>query len=166
MRLRDVMKDNAENWYSFLLRKQGRDIKREEMLLVTGCDLTSRWTSIIHSERDQRNFLFRLPEVAPINVGLGAQGMWSSNSLVPPRSGPTENQRMAREETADVKVFNQCVFLRAWRHRKPKRVPVDSRAAAEPEDLEMGRNNEGNTPVTAPVSYCSDGDEGMLEFID
>jgi hypothetical protein len=101
----------------------------EDIILITGRDLTKRWAIATFTEtaRDA-GVSFNVGDA----VGVGAWGSWTSNVQVPLHDGPTSSDPSAPDgnvnrlirDTADLplrgsppplKDLNQCNFLRGFR---------------------------------------------------
>lgn len=117
---------NHTQWLSFANDELARGITLNDIVFVTGCDLTKEWTIATFNEATydvEASFSVNVP---PGAAGAGVWGEWQSEAHVPNRSGPgpllppplpTSNSVTSGESDRNTfqANFNQCIFLRGYR---------------------------------------------------
>lgn len=100
-------------WYHFALMDLRRDIKLEDLILVTGCVLTRKWTTATYlSSTRTVNAAFgaQVAPVAEFTFSLSAG--WRTSSAITTRPGPYHPPSLQDHE--ETLANNQCVFLRGF----------------------------------------------------
>jgi len=100
-----------KDWYHFALDFE--DIKLEDLILVSGCDLTRKWTTATYSCSNRTVNATLGAQVAPVaEFKFSLSAGWRTSSAITTRPGPYRTPSpQGHEETL---VNNQCVFLRGF----------------------------------------------------
>lgn len=165
--LEDCMLKNYPEWFAFLRDELGYNIRLRQMILVTGCDLTSEWATATFIERSlDTGIEFKAgdPTGATVSANLSLWGQWSSSIGVPHRCGPsTMGAREGITTGKESQTFNQCIFLRSLRVSErwaALRVPKVIKAAAGFTDLREHRDDDDSS---SPLfSSEEDSDDELL----
>ncbi|KAH8103698.1 hypothetical protein DFH11DRAFT_1488286, partial [Phellopilus nigrolimitatus] len=130
--LKEYMLANCDSWHEFAI-SEGRDIQLHDIILVTGCDLTTDWAMATFNERSsgvEVSFEVGSPSLV-VSAGVSLWGKWSSTVEIPYRCGPI---LPSTESLTDP--FNQCVFIRGYRIARRLFWLKKLSAAAEPKDFD------------------------------
>ena len=139
-RFADYMIKHHRSWASFTNNRLERGVSPSDLILVTGCDLTSEWACAAWCEKTNSgrlNFVVGVPGV--VEGSLSLWGRWECSQsvernvgpqpLVPPEptrpspqsaaldtpSMPSSEITSSLPSLAPPTTFNQCVFLRGFR---------------------------------------------------
>ena len=154
------MVENYRSWLHFAQTTLRRDVQLQDMIFVTGCDLTTEWATVAFLGEQTVEAFARFHVDVPVAGALGMSssiwGSWMSamSTMTPARCGPSQMSstpftttqpedhvlRNSLEGTgAPIPPrrveFDQCVFLRGFRVKEYTRFLPRLKAAAEPEDL-------------------------------
>lgn len=166
------MLKHYRSWVHFARENLGRDVHVRDLVLVTGRDLTKQWATATFLEKAKdAGISFQVGDGFGSllgQAGLSLWGSWSSNTLVPHRSGPVAvvppeevvSSQLRIEGSNDQPVspsvsnkYNQCVFLRGFRVRERTRLfPRVIKAAAEGEG---GEDPNDHDPPQSSSSFLS-----------
>ncbi|KAH8117720.1 hypothetical protein DFH11DRAFT_854157 [Phellopilus nigrolimitatus] len=131
--MKDYIGKNCDSWHKFAI-SEGRDIQLHDLILVTGCDLTTDWAMATFNERSS-GVEVSFEVGGPVaSAGFSIWGEWSSTVDIPYRCGPILTNSALKSPLTEQ--FNQCVFIRGF--RKARRLPWFKKlyAAAEPKDFD------------------------------
>ncbi|KAL4248782.1 hypothetical protein ABKN59_008349 [Abortiporus biennis] len=153
---RRYMLDHYESWLAFA-NDQGHGIRLQDLILVTGRDMTEDFAMLAFSHNQGRlgvEFEAGVPNLASVDAAVW--GSWRCDFPVYENWGPQErspqvddwehpspedtslNDYVTMEPHGDNPgpQFNQCVFLRGFRiHRRVKIFPTVIKAGAGPDDV-------------------------------
>ena len=100
-------------WYNFALVDLRRDIKLDDLILISGCVLTRKWTTATYSRSDRAINATLGAQVAPVaEFKFSLTAGWRTSSAITTRSGPYHPPSLQDHE--ETLVNNQCVFLRGF----------------------------------------------------
>lgn len=178
--LKDYMLQHYRSWIAFFRDNLGYDVALQDIILVTGCDLTADWEMATFNERTtQCDIEFKVGDPAFGPSGSSAfWGTWQSSIHAPHRCGPcptqppvspndpsTVDNAISQEDGPDKgPKYNQCIFLRGFRVRERKLLaPQVIQDAAEPQDSDINRDvDEDIEPIIS--SLDSDSDESDVKM--
>ena len=130
----------------------------KDMVLVTGCDLTTKWATAAFAE-DARERQFRFTAVRDSSLAtIQSSRVWMTYH-VPLRVTTRVGPRQRNDSRGDRVQASQCVFVRGYRISERFLVPRVIKAAAKPEDLERHRDDEGLTRLAVTKSLFDSDDE-------
>lgn len=163
---------NHVSWLAFANDTLGRGISLRDIVLVTGCDLTNKWTIATFDEETVDAEVCFSVNALPGSTGFGIWGEWQSEVHVPNLSGPgpllppplsaststTESTEIISRTTD----FNQCIFIRGY-HIIHRLLPfaLKLRAAAEPQDLPRDSDPFAQSPV-----LCEDDTANLIDSLE
>lgn len=169
---------NHKSWVQFA-NDEGHGIHTEDLLLVTGRDMTEDFSMIAFSHNERR-FDVQFEAGAPLLASASASvwGSWQSQLPVYENWGPQErepsldgSQSPSPSVPTSSPQYNQCVFLRGYRiYRRAKLLPTVIRAAAGPHDLPPGDDSSNSELPVGPFdpgvgsdteSICPSGVDGV-----
>ncbi|EIM79906.1 uncharacterized protein STEHIDRAFT_172904 [Stereum hirsutum FP-91666 SS1] len=160
------MLENCSRWLA-LVEMQGLGLRMEDIVLVTGCDLTSAWAVAAFTDSGVDASVQLHVGATPAGaVDIGTNVSWRNERNVERHWGP--RRRMTSGFGADPfqqvatpsSEQNQCIFIRGYRVKFRSRfLPKKLVAAAEPVDYDMD-DDEDHGPISTVGSY---GNDGMLE---
>lgn len=160
------MLENCSRWLA-LVEMQGLGLRMEDIVLVTGCDLTSAWAVAAFTDSGVDASVQLHVGATPAGaVDFGTNVSWRNERNVERHWGP--RRRMTYGFGADPfqqvatpsSEQNQCIFIRGYRVKFRSRfLPKKLVAAAEPVDYDMD-DDEDHGLVSTVGSY---GNNGMLE---
>ena len=110
---KDHMLKYYRQWYNFALVDLRRDIKLDDLILVSGCVLTCKWTTATYFRSDRAVTATLGAQVAPVaEFKFSLSAGWKTSSSITTRPGPYHPPSLQDHEEALVN--NQCVFLRGF----------------------------------------------------
>lgn len=113
-KLGEALLQNYRPWLAFLREHFGSDIPLREMVIVTGCDLTTDWATAVLSNRNvSGNISFTVSDAQTVSATPAIWGKWECSTSMPVRCGPSSAQK--GRHLPDTPVSNQCVFVRCYR---------------------------------------------------
>lgn len=144
------------DWHAFAQEKRNPEMPLSDIILVTGCDLTREWATVVFTEKASNasiNFTAGVPSYP--SVGASFWGSWSTETSVPHRCGPVPP--MVMDELSGLLTapsttiqesgpYNQCVFIRGYRVQERLMFPKKLKAAAGPSDVQGQRDPEPEVP--------------------
>lgn len=170
------MLENYRSWLEFIRNKLGCLVRVSDIAFVTGCDLTADWATAAFVEKSTEcNIDFKAGDPAFGAATASFWGTWQSSVSVPHRCGPgpvrppspSDHQSIVAGSSSprEGPLFNQCIFLRSFRVFERKlRAPKVIKAAAEPEDMDMDRDEELYPAISFTSSEESISDSSNDEY--
>ncbi|EJD03592.1 uncharacterized protein FOMMEDRAFT_83093 [Fomitiporia mediterranea MF3/22] len=168
---RSYMLKHYKSWWRFI-RDLGFDFELEDIILVTGHELTANWaTATLIESATHGGFRIQAGDAVALSASTSISGASESAIHVPIRVGPSpynpplqhlrnHNGDINRDDIEPFK--DQCIFLRGFRVKERLFMFTKMRAAAEPEDMDMDRDIDAESgPI--PVVYDSDDDVQLEE---
>jgi hypothetical protein len=171
----------VESWLSFAIQ-DGRDVKLEDLILVTGHDMTSEYAMAAFCDTQRAVSLEFQASLTPASASASVWGSWRSSSSVHHNCGPqvrvppsqmahaqpivmieAQSEPQSRDLLEDMppKSYNQCVFVRGFRVKKRVGIPRIIKAAASPHDLASGDRRDEMSPLTADFSETTSNDYSL-----
>ncbi|KDQ54309.1 hypothetical protein JAAARDRAFT_135733, partial [Jaapia argillacea MUCL 33604] len=152
---KDHMLKHYRSWYEFAVHQCGCEIKVSDLVLVTGCHMTTKWAMAAFSNSDVRasgSFGAGIP--GGVSAKFSLSGGWSTSRFVHHHSGPqpsflgTKAQGSSNPDGSEEDDRNQCVFLRGYRVMERRFLgPKVIEAAADPQNLGHEGPEQGDTAV-------------------
>ncbi|THG99190.1 hypothetical protein EW026_g3110 [Hermanssonia centrifuga] len=138
-----------KSWVRFA-NDQGHGIDVEDLLLVTGCDMTADYAMLAFTQNDRRREVRFEAGIQNIASTSASWGKWQCQFPIVydswgPQDHVMENVVCEGNDNAGKTQLkhNQCVFLRAFRvYRRAKLLPKVIKAGAGPHDLGSGRRHD------------------------
>lgn len=169
---------NYKAW-SIFAGEQGHGIDVEDLILVTGRDMTEDFSMVAFSQNEGRiEMQFEAGASKLGSASFSAWGSWLCELPVFENWGPQERvPHVPNESNADVGYgmesdtpkYQQCVFLRGYRiYRMARIFPRVLRAGAGPHDLGPGHWEDDQEVSPFLVSDANDApmDEDTPEFLE
>lgn len=160
---------NFRSWEAFAIAS-GHDVAVEDLILVTGVDMTADFSMLAFREcDDQLSVSFKGYAHGVASLGMSAWGSWVCEYPVFENWGPQKTQpetsssssSRAQEGSSESPEYKQCVFLRGYRvYRRARIFPSALKAGAGPHDLGSGDKHDTEDSACA-ANY--DSDEQMHE---
>lgn len=99
---KEYAKDNVESWLE-CARRNGHNIKLEDLILVTGVDLTTSWATAVFSDTQlEADFSLDVKfSSAGLGLGLACQLSWQNASSAFVNSGTTVTDTRGAHASAD-----------------------------------------------------------------
>jgi len=165
---------HCDSWVAFANRI-GYGVRLEDVLLVTGHDLTSNYAMAAFSNPRDTTFSLEFSADVPtlLSAKASAWGSWKSSQVIHKNMGPQivipedpGEQVLVRTtfgERQNSQKFDQCIFLRRLMIRRRKRYAFLKRieAAAGPKDLD-GPEDEDSPPSDEVVSIFERENRGAV----
>lgn len=147
--------ENCERWLAFS-ELRGLELRMEDIVLVTGCDLTTNWAVAAFTNHETDASIQLQMGSSFQGLGLGTHISWKNERNVERNWGPREvfgasihlpGPPVAMSSThiselpsvMDDSYQDQCVFVRGYRVKlRGRLLPKKLMAAAEPINLEGG----------------------------
>ena len=111
--MEDYFVEHATAWLADAKSKMMNISNLHEYTLVTGCDLSGDWATVIVDKETQNDTVSFKADTSDLNgprANLSVWGSWSDMSTVPKRQGPSRSCTHYDEPTLD-----QCIFIRGVR---------------------------------------------------
>ncbi|KAI5119295.1 hypothetical protein M0805_008210 [Coniferiporia weirii] len=143
--------ENYSSWFTLIYDKLGREVRVQDIILVTGCHLTAEWAmGVLFWQTTSGSF--GLGAGGPVGGTLSAAASTSRNfSLLLSQSGSGDPATASRRD--------QCIFARGFYVKERLGLwPRAIRASADPEDLDMDKNTD-NAPSVLAIENNHDSDE-------
>ncbi|KDQ54312.1 hypothetical protein JAAARDRAFT_697179 [Jaapia argillacea MUCL 33604] len=167
---KNYMLENYRSWFDFAVDQCGCEIEVSDLILVTGCDLTTQWAMAAFSTTDVRASASVGGQVpGAISAKFSLKGGWTTTRFVHHHWGPQPSRWMTKApETPSSqptdKLPDQCVFLRGYRVKERRFLgPKVIEAGAGPHDIGGYSPEDGNTKV---YSTDSDSNEEVESLSD
>ena len=110
-RFKKHMLAHYKDWYHFALDFE--DIKLEDLILVSGCDLTRKWTTATYFRSNRAVNATLGAQVAPVaEFKFSLSAGWRTSSAITTHPGPYHP--LSLQDHEETLVNNQCVFLRGF----------------------------------------------------
>jgi hypothetical protein len=151
---------NINEWFAFA-QERGSGISREDIILVTGCDLARTWATIAFQERGEQiafgvqvsgvtNVTWQFtPEGAQgVAYNLGPSGQVRSCIRFLPQQTATGHGRTFLNQNPPE---NQCIFIRGFRVARFSMILPRLRGAAGPAQLPEGDSDSDKELQGIPV---------------
>ena len=168
-RFKRYILDNYKSWETFAT-DHDHGISVEDIILVTGRDITEDFAMIAFSHQEQHlNMSFEISASQIASTSASAWGSWKCEFPVFKNWGPQGTKRRVRAElmpTAEDRIlgepqFKQCVFLRGYRLKFRMRIITKViRAGAGPHDLGFDGGDQQDVPT---LQSSEDEMEAVLE---
>ncbi|KDQ18908.1 hypothetical protein BOTBODRAFT_126729 [Botryobasidium botryosum FD-172 SS1] len=180
------MRKHIDYWVVFAYNLQ-LGIKEEDIILVTGCDLTTSWAAAAAALKQEAQDVSTSPETGLLggSGSLASRSAWSSDRHVGHNLGPhtrltqgaidanpgalvlTGNTYLSQSSSSLAQVintnYNQRIFIRSYRWMKRMFLPLKKmRIAAKSADPEY---DDDHSPLMAEiegVSLCHGGDLDLV----
>ncbi|KDQ18584.1 hypothetical protein BOTBODRAFT_104256 [Botryobasidium botryosum FD-172 SS1] len=179
MAFQGYMRRHTDYWVAFAYNLQ-LGLKEEDIILVTGCDLTTSW-AVAAFRQEARDVSISL-EIGLVggSGSLASRLAWSSDRHVEHNSGPRtrlaqgavgvssgalvltgNNTHLSQSSSSLAQAinssYNQCVFIRSYRWKKRKFLPLKKMcAAARPANLEYDDDHSPPMDGIEGASTCHD----------
>ncbi|KIM42735.1 hypothetical protein M413DRAFT_26736 [Hebeloma cylindrosporum] len=157
---REHMLSRYKDWHNFASRACQRNIKPCDLVLVTGCDLTSHWATATYVKRDQGIDASLGADVAPVaNATFSLTGGWTASPEIDTRQGPSPFQnyegRGSQNKKREQREYTQCVFLRgiSVKERPARAIPEENVAEGPLENDNIPVESTDETFITALLDY-------------
>ena len=113
------MLKNYRQWYNYALVDLQRDIKLDDLILISGCVLTRKWTTATYFRSNRAINATLGAQVAPVaEFKFSLSAGWRTSSAITTRPGPYRPPSLQDHEEiqnlSETLVNNQCVFLRGF----------------------------------------------------
>ncbi|KAF8528479.1 hypothetical protein BU17DRAFT_38248 [Hysterangium stoloniferum] len=175
---------HVDSWLSFAIQDD-RDVKLEDMILVTGYDMTSEYAMAAFHDTESTVALEFQAGLTASSASASVWGLWRSSNSVHHNCGPqarippsqmTHAQSLVIGEPLEgpqsrdlfdnfpPNGYNQCVFIRGFRVKKRIGIPRVLKAAAGPHDLGSGDPPDEISPHIENVPEIVS-DDSSLEAI-
>lgn len=162
------MLTNYKSWQD-LAEDQGHGISLEDIVFVTGCDMTEDFAMLAFRDNARETSLsFELGAQNAAAAKMAVWGVWSCQGTVFQNWGPQDDimppfvqDEMKEKRSTTSKTepqYKQCVFLRGYRvYRRWKIIPKVIKAHAGPHDLSFGdRDTPSGSNVPASDGWGDD----------
>ena len=138
-----------KDWHAFAKETRNPDMPLSDIILVTGCDLTREWATVVFTQKtSDASVGFTAGGIPSSSQSMATSfwGNWTTETSVPHRCGPQRTiPSMDEDYTSGVVTApttsdpgqriiedNQCVFIRGYRVQERRLFPKRLRAAAGP----------------------------------
>ncbi|KDQ54413.1 hypothetical protein JAAARDRAFT_196750 [Jaapia argillacea MUCL 33604] len=145
--IEEYIRRHYKTWLSFANDVHGRGIQISDLLVVTGCDMTSKWAMAAFKRSAVHRYM---------SIGASAPGGFSAQFSH--NHGWSSGRRSNEElQSTGPEPFDQCVFFRSFRLKERllgTLAPKIIKAAARPRDLGGPSRDDGFTggPVLSSES--------------
>ena len=145
---KNYIREHHKSWETFA-HKNHHDVKAEDLILVTGRDMTEDFAMLAFSQ-NEAGFQVQFGAEAT-NVASGSVFLWCSRhpkmstfqNHGPQATDPAAHDSATVFERNDMPRYKQCVFLRGYRiRRRMAFFPWPIKAGAGPHDLGPGHRDE------------------------
>lgn len=173
-RLKAYYLKHYKSWLAFA-REQDQDISLEQLIFVTGVDLTKDYAMMAFAQSQgelKATFSVNVPPIG--SASLSAWGEWKVPSIAHKTRGPITRDTMSSDSpralplpsstdgatTQHEITYNQCIFTRGFRLRERRILGVSwpkvLAAAAGPHDLGSGAHSLEDGPAVPAQAVCEE----------